>query len=175
MELTPSKKVYTLFLNSIAGFSGLISSTSGNPNNVTWNVDWDALFNRENYIYKNCSVRVSLSGSKTTQIVMDNIAGQLVANFGQNFTGKNVQGVVLGQFVPTTVYYDVGAGVYVSYIYQILNTLTDALGQQIDMPYGLSAFNLQMWRPGFGSAGSAGNALIANPQSYNIMLQFELS
>jgi hypothetical protein len=175
MDLTPSKKVYTLFLNSVAGFRGLIPAISVSPNNVSWNVDYDALFNRDNYIYKNCVVRVNFSGFKNSGTTNSQVDGLLVANFGQNFTGKNVGGVVLGNFEIFMAYEYNGSSYVEEGLYPVLNTMDDAQGQQIDMPYGLNTLNLQMWRPGFGAVGSAGNTLITNPPAYNITLQFELS
>jgi hypothetical protein len=173
MEASP-KKVYTLYLCSLDGFRGLNTVVS-DPNNSSWNVDYDALFNRDNYIYKNCVVRVNMQGLKNTGTTLENTAGVLVANFGQNFTGKNIGGVVLGQLVPTLAYDWDGTEYLSTALYQVLNTMDDAQGQQIDMPYGLNTLNLQQWREGFGAVGSAGNTLLPNPPHYNIILQFELS
>lgn len=176
MELTPSKKVYTLFLNSRLGFRGLLNTATA-TNDATWLIDWDALFNRDNYVYKNCFVRVSMdttsyAGSPNTIAIQ----GVLIANFGQNFTGKNVSNVVLGQLEPVLTYEYNGVDQYLpTGIIQKLNTLTDALGQQIDMPYGLSQLNLQQWRNGYGSNADIQNILIPNAAAYNIMFQFELS
>lgn len=181
MESPPPKKVYTLFLNTRNGFSQKISPVGvSGTNNVTWNVDWDALFNRDNYVYKTCNLRVSMasaimSGTPSTAEGF----GVLTANFGQNFTGKNVQSVVLGQLKPSIQYsYDSQALLYyVPFGVSLnVNTLDDALGQQIDMPYGLNQLTIQQWKIGFGlQITDALNVLLTNAPTYTILLQFELS
>jgi hypothetical protein len=57
-----------------------------------------------------------------------------------------------------------------------VETMTHALGQQIDMPYGLKAFNIQLWKDAFGCANDANNVLVDSSSAfqYYILLQFEL-
>lgn len=164
------KKTFTLYLNSNTGFSGLLSNSS--QANVSWLVDWDSLFNRENYTYQNCQVRVQLVGEKSVTFETSSVSGILLANFGQNFTSKNVGGVVLGPLdlirtVDASVASNTGA--YIS-----VNTMTNALGQNINMPTGLTTFNLQMWRNGFGAIADAENILVSSTTPFYVILQFEL-
>jgi hypothetical protein len=169
-RMSQPKKTFTLYLNSNTGFSGLLSN--GSTANVSWLVDWDSLFNRENYKYEHCQVRVQLVGEKSVTQETSSVSGILLANFGQNFTSKNTGGVVLGSIdLIRTVD---GAAASNTGCFISVNTMTNALGQNINMPVGLSTFTLQMWRNGYGAIGDAENILITNAVPYYVMLQFEL-
>lgn len=164
------KKTYTLYLNTNTGFRGLQSNASSA--NVSWLVDWDSLFNRENYKYQHCQVRVQLVGEKSVTQETSAVSGVLVANFGQNFTSKNTSGVVLGAIdLIRTVD---GAASSNTGCYVSVNTMTNALGQNIDVPVGLNTFILQMWRNGYGANGDAENILVTNIVPYYVIIQFEL-
>jgi hypothetical protein len=179
----PDKQIFTLYLNSNTGFRGLISNA--NYANVSWNVDWDALFNRENYNYKYCSVRFRMVGENNNTSIQDSdtTLGVLVANFGQTYTGKNTGYVVLApiDIKRTASYSQVGGppavptwtntGTMID-----IETMTHANPQQIDMPVGLNALNLQMWKDAFAVSGDANNVLISSSSSiqYFIIFQFEL-
>lgn len=164
------KKTYTLYLNTNTGFRNLLSNTSSA--NVTWLVDWDSLFNRDNYKYESCQVRLQLVGEKSVTQETSAVSGILLANFGQNFTGKNTGGVVLGSIdLIRTVD---GAASSNTGCYVSVNTMSNALGQNINIPQGLQEFNLQMWRNGYGANGDAENILVTNIVPYYVMLQFEL-
>jgi len=177
-------KIYTLYLNSNTGFPNLIPTTTGNNNNVFWNVDWDSLFNRENYIYKNCRVRFRMLGenNNTSTQSTDGPIGILVANFGQNFTGKNAPNVILGivEQNRSASYLISGSPAVGNWsntgTYMTAETFTDAYGQQIDVPKGLTQFNLQIWKDGYGVPTDTNYTLIDNNSTvqYFILLQFEL-
>jgi len=175
MENQPAKKIYTLYLNANTGFSGLISNAD--YANVSWNVDWDSLFNRDNYIYKSCVMRFRMISEINTAIQSNNqTLGVLVANFGQNFTGKNTGYMVLAPIdlkpvasFASPTYTNVGNMIDIE-------TMTHASGQQIDIPKGLNALNLQMWKDAFACSGEANNVLISSSSTvqYYIIFQFEL-
>lgn len=171
MEQLP-RKVYSLYLNTNTGFPNLFDNTS--TANVKWNVDWDSLFSRENYKYKNCMLRVRLVGENNATQETSNTSGVLVGNFGQSYTGKNVSNVVIApiDLVRANIY---AAGVWTNaQAYIDINTMTDAHGLQIDVPYGFSMLNLQMWRNGYASVGDVENLLVTNAVPYYVILQFEL-
>lgn len=178
MENQPAKKIYTLYLNANTGFSGLISNSD--YANVSWAVDWDSLFNRENYIYKNCVVRFRMVSEINTALQSNNQTfGVLVANFGQNFTGKNVANVVLApiEIKPVSSFATGSPPTYTAVGNMIdIETMTHANGQQINVPIGLTTLNLQMWKDAYGAIGDANNVLIANSSTvqYYIIFQFEL-
>jgi hypothetical protein len=105
--------------------------------------------------------------------------GMLVANFGQNFTGKNTGYTVLApiDIKPVSSYTTGTPNTYAPVGNMIdIETMTHALGQQINMPIGLTTFNLQMWKDAFGVNGDANNVLIASSSTiqYYIIFQFEL-
>jgi hypothetical protein len=100
--------------------------------------------------------------------------GLLVANFGQNFTGKNVANVVLGAIdlkqvasFATPTYTNVGNMIDTT-------TMDHAHGQQINVPIGLTTFNLQMFKDGYGALLDANNVSASSTHQYYIILQFEL-
>jgi len=175
MENQPVKKLYTLYLNSNTGFRGLINNSD--YANIIWNVDWDSLFNRDNYKYKCCVVRFRMVGEINTSIQDNNqTLGLIAANFGQNYTGKNVPYVVLAPIdlkpvasFASPTYTNVGNMIDVE-------TMSHAQGQQIDMPIGLTAFNIQLWKDAYGAIGDANNTFVASSSAfqYYIILQFEL-
>lgn len=170
------RKIYTLYLNSNTGFNGLISNS--NYCNVSWNVDWDSLFNRENYNYKNCRLRFRMVGENNATSIQttDGNVGVLVGNFGQGYTGKNVPYVVLGAIdLKRSASYSsavwTNTGTYID-----INTMSDAHAQQIDMPKGLNALNLQLWKNGYGVLSDTENVLLDSSSTiqYYIIFQFEL-
>lgn len=171
MENLP-RKSYLLYLNTNTGSPNLIDNTS--TANVKWMIDWDSLFNRENYKYKHCQVRIRLVGENNATQDTSNTSGVLIANFGQSFTGGNVQGVVLAPIDLTRSNIYVASAWTNAQAYIDINTMTNQLGQNIDMPIGLNTFNLQMWRNGYGAQGDAENILVANTVPYYALLQFEL-
>ena len=172
MEEIAPRKMFSLYLNTNTGFRNLINNTS--TADVTWLVDYDSLFNRENYKYKNCNVRVRLVGETNLTQDTSNTSGVLVANFGQSYTGKNVAGLVLAPIDLTrSIIYSGGTFVNGN-AYIDINTTTNALGQTIDMPRGITQLNLQMFRNGYGAAGDAENIPVTNTVPYYVIFHFEL-
>ena len=171
MESLP-RKTFSLYLNTNSGFPNLISNAS--TADVKWMVDWDSLFNRENYKHKHCQVRIRLVGENNATQDTANTSGVLVANFGQSFTGKNGQGIVLAPIDLTRSNIYVSAAWANTNAYIDINTMGNAMGQNIDIPVGLNVLNLQMWRNGYGSYGDAEDIKITNSVPYYVILQFEL-
>jgi hypothetical protein len=112
----------------------------------------------------------------------DGPIGILVANFGQNFTGKNAPNVILGivEQNRSASYLISGSPAVGNWsntgTYMTAETFTDAYGQQIDVPKGLTQFNLQIWKDGYGVPTDTNYTLIDNNSTvqYFILLQFEL-
>lgn len=171
MENLP-RRTYSLYLNTNTGAPNLLDNTS--TANVKWLVDWDSLFNRDNYIYKNCQVRIRLVGENNATQDTSNTSGVLVANFGQSYVGGNVAGVVLAPIDLTRSNIYVSSAWTNAQAYIDINTMTNAYGQNIDMPVGLNTLNLQMWRNGYGANGDAENILVTNTVQYYAIIQFEL-
>jgi hypothetical protein len=175
METLP-RKSFLLYLNTNTGSPNLIDNTS--TANVKWLIDWDSLFNRENYKYKHCQVRIRLVGENNITQETSTQSGVLVANFGQSFMGGNVPGVILAPIdITRSNIYETVSSITSwknSNGYIEINTLPNAVGQNIDVPIGLNTFNLQMWRNGYGAIGDAENILVANTTPYYALLQFEL-
>ena len=178
MENLPNRKLYTLYLNSNTGFRGLINNSD--YANVSWLIDWDSLFNRDNYLYKYCTVRFRMVGEINTSIqTNDKTLGVLVGNFGATYSGKNVPYVVLGSLdlKPVSSFAAGSPPTYTAVGNMIdTETMTHAHGQQIDIPIGLNTLNLQLWKDAYGAAGDANNTFVASSSThqYYIIFQFEL-
>jgi hypothetical protein len=77
-----------------------ITIDSANVNNVTWAVNWDDLFKRENKNYKRCTLRFQLNSVGFTRTDTDwgDYNGVLTCNLGSNSVGITTFGTPLGMF-----------------------------------------------------------------------------
>lgn len=160
MEDTDSQ-IYRLHLSTWTGFPGLLDNS--NKASVSWNVDYDSLFNRENYNYKNCRLRYKLVSDANTNISHVANNGVLaISGLGSINSSKNISIGVLDPIVPT-----IGS----THGWFNLSTM-DEVGIDISMPYGLSVINPQFWDSGFGANGNA--VLQTMTSQYSLVLSFEL-
>jgi len=155
-------QVYRLYLSSATGFPSIISNTD--KSNVSWLIDYDVMFNRENYKYENCRLRYKFVSDPATTASINHVAnkGVLVANgLTSRNTSKNTSSLVLDNIMPTTSsthgWFD--------------QTSMSDIGLDIIMPYGLSSLNIQLWDNAFGASSSV---LQIFPTDYTLILSFEL-
>lgn len=165
MEDVADSQVYRLFLSSTNGFSGLISNSD--KYNSSWQVDYDSLFNGENYKFKNCRLRYKLRSNPITSLGHITGFGTLVINgLSSQNNSKNTSGLVADNIIPsastTHGWYDL--------------TTMDEIGIDIIVPYGLSTINPQFWDLSFGSKDSLNPPqFITNfTATYTLILSFEL-
>ena len=183
-------KVYRLFLNTETGFPNLLSNS--NKNSCVWNVDYDSLFNRDNYKYKNCRLRyklisrentninpvagagiIAVSGlsspyvSKNTHMLPLDIVTPIMRATANGATTGTITGSAPNQTTATT------ASTYAITGHIESDTMATT-GLDISMPYGLTQLNIQFWEFGFGSIGDGNNVLQTVMSDYNAIFQFEL-
>jgi hypothetical protein len=165
--------IYTLYLTTKITTANLpitpvfpqTISTSTLPN-VTWQVDWDNLFRKEQGKYNFCKVRfdlVSESFTASTPASTDwtNYGGYLAVSLPSNFNAVTTNGTILGQIWPSD------CPVTGTNIHCIINSTMSENGININMPTGTSLFNVQMIK---------GDGFVPMPlfQQYNILFSFEL-
>jgi len=139
--------------------------TTTNQNQVTWQINWDSLFQGENKKYKRCNVRFKLNSQSWTAggTDWDTYNGVLTCNLASNATGDTTFGTPLAIFspedAPTT-----GTSVHVIQ----MNTLNHQFGTEVQVPTGNSFFTISWYKQTFLE-------LMAVPiYDYQILLQFEL-
>jgi hypothetical protein len=163
----PNSKMFQLFLNSLTGFPSLTDNT--NTSNVSFSIDYDSLFNREQYNYKYCRVRVKYVTNSNSSISYLQNGYVLVANFASPYTSKSVPNVVLGL---ASVYQGANsAGVNRAHIE--VDTCQQ-IGVQINPPKGQQPLTLAVWKDGYGSVGNAAYGLNSSTYHWTAILQFEL-
>jgi hypothetical protein len=167
----PSSKTFQLSLNSITGFP-MITNNS-NTGDIFFSVDWDSFFNREQYNYKYCRVRIRYITNATTNLSYAQNAYVLVANFTSHYTSKNIPNVVLGlvtAYDGATILDTVGG---TPRAYLQVDTLNES-GVQIMPPTGRQTLNIALWQDGYGAIGNVANALSVNHTHFTAVLKFEL-
>jgi hypothetical protein len=167
MNQQPSSKVFQMFLNSLTGFPSLVDNT--NTSNCYFSINWDSFFNREQYNYKYCRVRVKYITNSATTITYQQTGFVLVGNFASPYTSKSVPNVVLGL---VNVFEGANNG-GTARGYLEVDTTTE-LGVQIQAPQGQQTFNLAVWRDGYGSTGNTAYAQFTTTYHWTAILQFEL-
>lgn len=162
MESVLDSQVYRLYVCSVTGFPGLINNTD--KANVSWLIDYDVLFNRENYKYENCRLRYRFFSHPGTIANISHVTnnGVLVANgLNSRHVSKNTSALVLDNVTPTTSS---------SHGWFQISSM-DEVGLDIIVPYGLSSLNIQLWDGAFGAPTSV---LQNFPTDYTLILAFEL-
>jgi hypothetical protein len=164
----PESQIYQLFLSSKTGFPGLLDNT--NSANVSYQVDWDAFFQRQQYNYKYCRLRVKYVSNASTSLSYQSNGSVLVAQgLASAYTSKNTVGLPLGLI---TCEQGVNAGAN-DRGYLLCDT-TQESGLQINIPSGNQQFFLQIWRDGYGCIGSAQDVLYLYYADWSCILTFEL-
>jgi hypothetical protein len=190
MEDVAESQVYRLFLNTETGFPNILANSD--KANTSWLVDYDSLFNRDNYNYKNCRLRYKLISQPSGSIDATANTGVLAINgLSSRYVSKNTHMLPLDIIVPKMTYTGTGtvAGTITGTAPSQTTSQTPALftvrgqliadtiattGIDIDMPFGMTTLNPQFWQIGFGSNGNADNILQTLVSEYVLMLQFEL-
>ncbi len=198
MEEYPDCQVYRLLLNTETGFPNLINNTD--KANVSWNVDYDSLFNRDNYAYKNCRLRYKFISQESGSITADANTGILAINgLSSRYVSKNTSMLPLDIISPQFRYTGLGstpvtstgtisgtapsqttantftqaASLYTYKAHMYSDTMATT-GIDIQIPYGMTTLNVQLWQIGFGAFNNADNILQTLTPEYLLMLQFEL-
>jgi hypothetical protein len=134
--------------------------------NVTWNIDWDNLFRRNNYNYTGCRLRfdlVSESFTASSPATSDWTAysGYLAVSIPSNYNSITTNSTILGQIWPQD------CPVTGTSIHSIGISTMSENGVDVNVPSGSTLFNIQMIK-------GDGFVPMANFQHYNILLSFEL-
>lgn len=189
MEEVAESQVYRLFLNTETGFPGILSNT--NKASTSWLVDYDSLFNRDNYAYKNCRLRYRLVSQPAGSIDAAANTGVLAINgLSSRYVSKNTNMLPLDIIVPTMFATGTGStpGTITAGTPQVVaqpaalftvrgQLIADTMattGVDIQMPFGMTSINPQFWQVGFGATGNADNILQTLAAEYMLILQFEL-
>lgn len=189
MEEVAESQVYRLFLNTESGFPGILSNSD--KANTSWLVDYDSLFNRDNYAYKNCRLRYKLVSQPSATIDPAANTGVLAINgLSSRYVSKNTNMLPLDIYAPIMTATGTGstpgtitagtpqtvsqpAALFTVRGQIIMDTMATT-GIDIQMPFGMTSINPQFWQAGFGSTGNADNILQTVMPEYMLMLQFEL-
>lgn len=162
---------YTLYLTTNSIPENLYVSPINNANlaNVSWNVNWDGLFNNTQNQYKFCRLRYHfVSQFKPDATIWDNYLGYLSCNLASDFNATTTNGTILGLlYYQFRIRYNTLTGAVLNCAEFDLNTF-DTLGININIPTGVSIFNIQMLND------DSFNPFIQQTQNYQILLQFEL-
>ena len=165
MEELGDSKIYRLNLNSVTGFPNILDNS--NKASVSWQVDFDSLFNRENYKYQNCRLRYKLQSHPQAHASLNhtnNIGILAVNGLVSPYSSKNTPMLVLDQILPHLA---------TSLGWFELNTM-DEVGVDILMPYGLGTINPQFYFTGFGCPSDGFNILQTFTGDYLVTFAFEL-
>lgn len=198
MEEYPDCQVYRLLLNTETGFPNLLNNTD--KANVSWNVDYDSLFNRDNYAYKNCRLRYKIISQESGSITSGANTGILAINgLSSRYVSKNTSMLPLDIITPTFRYTGLGstpgsstgtitgtapsqttantftqpASLY-TYKAHLCGDTMATTGVDIQIPYGMTTLNVQLWQAGFGAGNNEDNILQTFIPEYLLMIQFEL-
>jgi hypothetical protein len=118
-----------------------IFRTAGNYSDVSWNINYDALFNGRNKLFKYCRVRFNLQGA-AGNYTFNNQNGYLCANFQTNFNSQNtllpcILGLIYAKTNPNTQDTDLNV-----YSISTLNDIgVDILPSQLE---GIKILNIKM-------------------------------
>jgi len=136
--------------------------------NVSWNINWDALFNNEQSKYKHCRLRFEyISETQDGVSQWDNYLGYLTCNLGTSHMATTGEGTILGLLYLTYKRRFIGARVAVDCHLFELNTMNTA-GIDIIIPRGNSIFNVKMMND------DSFTTLVGVNENYQILMQFEL-
>lgn len=166
-----SSTSYTLYLTSSSIPENLYVSPVNNTNiaNVSWNVNWDALFNNQQHLYKFCKVRYHfVTKAKLDTSLWDTYLGYLSCNLASNFNASSSSGTVLGLLnYNFRVGYNTISGAETEYSIFDVNTFNTA-GINVNIPSGVSVLNIQMMNDDSYSFFNL------HQEHYQILFQFEL-
>lgn len=163
--------VYTLYLSTqitSPATNIIVPVNKTNLANVSWNIDWDNLFRKENYLYTNCRVRFQLVTNKWSASAgntdWDDYQGYLGCSLPSSYNATTTNNTILGMIFPTDVY-TITASTSHAYV---ISSLSD-VGVDINMPKYNSIFNLQ-----FRNTNTQSFISSTIMPEYQILLTFEL-
>lgn len=162
--------VYSLYLSTLASSPASnqgVPTNRTNPNNVTWNINWDDVFRYENYKHKRCRVRLKLQTDSWVGVGTDwtTFIGYLTCNLASATSGFSSYGTVLTTVTPV----DVPTSPTNSKLHCIVLDTTSESGIDVVMPTGNQNFNLR-----FNKMALDSGTLTSNVVDYQIVLFFEL-
>ena len=161
--------IYTLWLSTqiTAPTSNyVVPLDKTNLANVSWRVDFDSLFRKENYNYKYCRVRYYLIGetfTASTPAASDwtNYCGYLSVSLPSSFNAVTTNNTILGLIYPEDCPIS-GTGVHC-----LVSTTMSEAGVDINVPTSTQILNV-------GLMNWITNQLNTTMQNYQILLAFEL-
>ena len=166
MSGSPYREVFTLYLHSNSTRGYVLDNNELGA--VTYQVNWDNLFQRRNLLYKSCYVRMRLQGK--TDIAKSSVTNatgivSLIGISSNRTSGNEIPGLIIAPltFSNSNALSTVETGYY-------LNTsTTDCLSPaQTSPPQGQTPFTVFM-------AQEDGSMMVsANLSAYSITLFFEL-
>jgi hypothetical protein len=170
MLIVYNMRIYTVYLstyNTTPVSNNVVPIDVANPANATWMVDWNNLFKGEQFKYKRCSVRFSITSNPWAGAGTNfyNFSIPLTCNLSSMFHSGTTIGTVLGILHPETI---PTGGTQHAYIE---STLSDAQGVDVNIPSGVSHFTITFGSNDTFSVSTVNSVLTG----YIILLQFELS
>lgn len=140
--------------------------STSNLSNVSWSIDWDNLFRRNQYDYKYCRVRfdlVSESFAASTPATNDwtNYGGYISLSLASSYNAITTNGTIIGQIWP------MDCPITGSSIHCINISSMSENGVDVNIPSGTGILNIQMIK-------GDGFVPMTTFQQYNILLSFEL-
>lgn len=167
----PSPTCYSLYLTTNRIPENLQVSPVNNSNlaNVSWNINWDTLFNNEQSKYKHCRLRIEMiTQFKLSFSNWDTYLGYLTCNLASNHMASTGEGTILALLYYTykTRYAPATRAPSEESQFEI-NTMNTP-GVDIIIPTGNSIFNVKLMND------DAITIFNQHAENYQILLQFEL-
>jgi len=161
--------IYSLYLSTLVTTpvsNYVIPQNKTNLSNVSWLVDWDNLFRKNNYDYKYCRVRFNLiteafTASSPATLDWAAYSGYVATNLASSYNANTTNGTILGVIFPTDCPVT-GTGTHC-----ILANTCGEIGADIVVPTGTQQFNIMMIQDNSFSFQESF-------KEYSIMLLFEL-
>jgi len=168
--------IYSLYLNTAD--PNAISNTDTTI--ISWIVDFDNLFRKENYNYKKCKLRFKIV-SRTSTLPVPSIPkfkpsiSYLSCSLSSNYNATNLMQPTL---LNTMVLVDSPATAVRQWIHPNANTMEN-VGTSINIPKGIQQFTISIGdSANFASKTNFGSLVGATQYNlifqYHILLQFEL-
>lgn len=163
---SPYREVFCLSLYSASSRGYVINSDLYGA--TQYSINWDALFNGRNKLYKSCYVRVRLTGNgDIARSSVTNATGvvSLVGLSSSRTVGNEIQGLVIA---PLSFVLSGGVSATETGYYIIVDTTTSQCPPQTTPPQGISPLTILM-------AQENGNVMAnSNLSPYYISICFEL-
>lgn len=161
------KEVFTLVLCNqltIDGGTGFALNTS-NKASISYQVNFDALFNGKQKLYKKCQVRTAIISSFVAATALPNAIGSVSAVGLASGNDLGTNGLFLMNYIPSNAN---ASGSSTGYYFNT-NVLTNLNGTQMSqVPRGVQTFSINFTNIS-GALQATGNV-----PDYRLNLQFEL-